>query len=172
MSHPLALAVFPAVDTAIAAARALHGIGISREQISVIARDHAESRALADRMDATPGVELEDSPLAARLGELSGQVLAAIALGLPGMGPIVAAGPLAAELGEAAGHAAGSLASVLKGAGLPSARADALQREVASGAVLVGAHIVGAHIAPPAVDAVRDALAAAGATTVDVLNWP
>ena len=154
------------------AAAALHALGISREQISVVAHSRADERALADRMDATPGVELEDSRPAALLGELGGHVLAAIAVVMPGIGPIVAAGPLAAELGEAAGHAAGSLASVLKGAGLPSARADALQREVAGGAVLVGAHIVGAHIAPPAVAAVRDALAAAGATTVDVLNWP
>jgi hypothetical protein len=166
MSHPLALAVFPSVATAVDAARTLHGIGIDREQISVIARDHAESRALANKMDATPGVELEDSRLAARLGELSGQVLAAIAVGMPGIGPIVAAGPLAAELGEAAGHAAGSLASVLRRAGLPPERADALQGEVARGAVLVGV-----HIQPADVDRVRDNLSAAGATRVDILSW-
>ena len=135
MSHPLVLATFPSVSSATAAARALHAIDVSREHISVVARDHAEARALADQMDATPGVELEDSRLAARLGELSGLVIAAIAIVLPGIGPIVTAGPLSAQLGDAAGHAAGSLASVLTSAGLPHERADALQREVAYGGV-------------------------------------
>ena len=106
---------------------------------------------LPTAFDATPGVDLEDSRPAARLGEFGGLVLAAIALVMPGIGPIVTAGPLAAELGEAAGHLAGSLASVLKSAGLPQERADALQREVARGAVLLGVHIT-----PPDVDRVRD----------------
>jgi hypothetical protein len=170
VSHPLALAGFPTAAAATDAARALHDLGIAREQISVLGRDHAESRNLADSMDATPGVELEDSPLAARLGELSGQVLAAIAVGLPGVGPIVAAGPLAAELADAAGHAAGSLASVLKRAGLPSERAEALQREVAKGTVLVGVHIVAPD--PDVMTArVRDCLATAGATELEIVNW-
>jgi hypothetical protein len=148
------------------AAVALHALGISREHISVVARNHDDARTLADRMDATPGVELEDSRPAALLGELSGTVLAAIALVMPGIGPIVAAGPLAAELGEAAGHAAGSLASVLESAGLSRDRADALQREVAQGAVLLGVHVV-----PPDVDRVRDALRAAGATELEMVTW-
>lgn len=167
MSHPLVLALFPTVATAVDAARALHGIGIDRDRISVVARDHAESRALAEKMDATPGVELEDSRLAGRLGEVTGEVLAAIALGLPGIGPIVAAGPLAAEFGEAAGHAAGSLASVLKRTGLPGERADALQHDITAGAVLVGV-----HSAPPDVERVVGTLSSAGATNVDVVNWP
>lgn len=166
MSHPLVLAMFPSVAPAVEAALGLHALGVGREQISVVARDHAQSRTLADRMDATPGVELEDSPLAARLGELSGQVLAAIAVGMPGIGPIVAAGPLAAELGEAAGHAAGGLASVLKRAGFPAERAETVQRDVARGAVLIGV-----HLATPDVDRVRDSLSRAGATHVDILTW-
>lgn len=166
MSHPLALAVFPSVSAATEAARALHGIGISREHISVVAHDHAEARSLADQMDATPGVELEDSRPAARLGELGGWVLAAIALVMPGIGPIVTGGPLAAELGEAAGHAAGSLASVLTSAGLPHERAEALQREVAHGAVLLGV-----HLAPPDVDRVRDSLSTAGAVRLEMVTW-
>ena len=148
------------------AARALHALGISREHISVVAHSHADARTFADRMDATPGVDLEDSRAAARLGELGGQVLAAIALVMPGIGPIVAAGPLAAELGEAAGHVAGSLASVLKGAGLPEERAEALQRGVAQGAVLLGI-----HVALPDVERVRDVLSASRATQLDVVTW-
>jgi len=166
VSHPLVLALFSNPSMATEAAAALHALGISREHISVVAHSHADARTLADRMDATPGVDLEDSRAAARLGELGGLVLAAIALVMPGIGPLVAAGPLAAELGEAAGHVAGSLASVLKAAGLPQERAEALQRGVAQGAVLLGV-----HVALPDVDRVRDGLSASGATQLEMGPW-
>ena len=152
---------------AVEAAGALHALGISKEQISVVAHSHADARALAERMDATPGVDLADSRPAARLGELTGSVLAAIALVMPGIGPIVAAGPLAAEFGEAAGHIAGSLASVLRSAGLSQEQADALQREVANGAVLFGV-----HVAPADVDRVRESLSANGGTHLATVTWP
>jgi hypothetical protein len=121
-------------------------------------------------MDATPGVDIEDSRRAAVLGELSGQVLAAIALVLPGVGPIVTAGPLSAGLGEAAGHVAGSVASVLANAGIPEARARALQADVERGAVLLGVHAVGRHGAAQ-VDIIRRALEAGGADHVDIAQW-
>ena len=166
MSHPLVLALFSTASTAAEAAGALHVLGISRDQISVVTHSHDDARSLAERMDATPGVDLEDSRPAALVGELGGRVLAAIALVMPGIGPIVTAGPLAAELGEAAGHLAGSLASVLKSAGLPQERADALQREVARGAVLLGVHVATADV-----DRVRDSLSAAGATALETVTW-
>ncbi|MET0166493.1 MAG: hypothetical protein ABW318_16000 [Vicinamibacterales bacterium] len=167
MSHPLALALFSNASNAAEAAGALHALGISKEHISVVAKSHADARTLADQMDATPGVDLEDSPTATRLGELAGRVLAAIAVVMPGIGPIVAAGPLAAELGEAAGHVAGSLVTVLKSAGVAQERAEALQREVARGAILLGV-----HVAPPDVDRVRASLSAAGATELEIVTWP
>jgi hypothetical protein len=167
VSHPLALGLFSTPSMAADAAGALHALGIGRESISVVAHTHADAQALADRMDATSGVDLEDSRPAARLGELGGRMLATVALVLPGIGPIVAAGPLAAELGEMAGHVAGSLASVLTSAGLPHERAEGLQREVARGAVLLGV-----HIAAPDVARVQESLSAAGATEIEMLTWP
>jgi hypothetical protein len=116
-------------------------------------------------MDATPGVELEDSRRAALLGGLAGRVLAAVALVMPGIGPIVAAGPLAAEFGEEAGHAAASLASVLTAAGVPPGRAAVLQHEIAQGSVLLGG-----YVAPPDVDGVRETLANSGATQLEIAN--
>lgn len=170
MSHPLVIALFSTASAAAAAARALHASGISREQISVVTRSHDEEGALAEQMDATPGADIEDSRRAALLGELSGQVLAAIALVMPGVGPIVTAGPLSAGLGEAAGHVAGSVASVLAGAGVPEDRAKALQAEVEAGAVLLGVHATGGS-APAQVDAIRRALEAGGPQRIDVANW-
>jgi len=117
-------------------------------------------------MDATPGVDIEDSRTAARLGELSGQVLAAIALVMPGIGPIVTAGPLSAGLGEAAGHVAGSVASVLSSAGLPESRAEALQQAVESGAVLLGVHAVDSDP-----ERVREILRRTGASDVETARW-
>lgn len=166
MSHPLVLALFPSAAAAASAARALHAIGITRDQISIVARSHDEEGALAEQMDASPGADIEDSRTAARLGELSGQVLAAIALVLPGIGPIVTAGPLSAGLGEAAGHVAGGVASVLGNAGVPQDRAEALQQAVERGELLVAV-----HCRPADVPAVRDALAPAGAQALDVVNW-
>lgn len=166
MAHPLVLALFGSPAAAAAAARSLHEYGVSRDDISVLSRSHDEEGALAEQMDASPGVDIEDSRAAARLGELSGQVLAAIAVVLPGIGPIVAAGPLSAGLGEAAGHVAGGLASTLKAAGVPEARADQMQDAVERGAVILAVHVV-----PDQIEPVRSALRSASPLELDVANW-
>ena len=167
MSHPLVVALFASPASAASAARARHAAGVTRDQISVVSRTHDEEGALAEQMDATPGADIEDSRPAARLGELGAQVLAAIALVLPGIGPIVAAGPLSAGLGEAAGHVAGSMASVLKSAGVREDRAEELQQRVERGAVLLGVHIRPGDQA----STVRDVLANAGAAEIELANW-
>jgi hypothetical protein len=145
----------------------MHALGVGRSQISVVSRNHDEAGALAEQMDASPGADIEDSRAAARLGELGGQVLAAIALVMPGIGPIVAAGPLSADLGEAAGHVAGGISSVLARAGVPEPRAIELQREVERGSVLLGVHVTTGDPAR-----VAEALEEAGAVNVEVANWP
>jgi len=61
---------------------------------------------------------------------------------------------------------AGSLASVLTSAGLPQEPAEALQREVAQGAVLLGVHVAASDG-----DRVRDSLSAAGATQLEMVTW-
>lgn len=177
--HPIILGLFDHSSAAAAAARALHAAGIPREQISVVCRNHDEEGALAQQMDATPGAEVEDSRPAARLGELSGFLLATIALVMPGVGPIVAAGPLSAGLGEAAGHVAGGLESVLSSAGVDAVRASALQDQVERGAILLGVHAAGqAAAGAPATSRrmatgseIRETLRAAGARDIEVVNW-
>jgi len=166
MSHPLVLGLYASPAAAAAAARSLHAIGVARVQISVVSRNHDEAGALAEQMDATPGADIEDSRPAARLGELGAQVLAAIALVLPGIGPIVSAGPLSAGLGEAAGHAAGGISSVLRHAGVPESAAEMLEEAVRDGAVLVGVHTTAAQAA-----SVRDALATTAAREIQIANW-
>jgi hypothetical protein len=142
MSHPLLMALFHDVSAAAGAARDLHALGIDLADLSVVARDHQTESTISRQIDATPGSEIEDSSTASRLGELSGYVLAAIAIGLPGTGALVAAGPLAAELGEVAGHVAGGLKSALIKAGMPDSEADKWRAQIESGeAILLGAHV-------------------------------
>jgi hypothetical protein len=164
--HPLVLALFDDPAAAAAAARDLRGLGIARQQVSVVARSHAEEGALADATGASPGSEIEDSAAASRLGELSGHLLAAIALVLPGIGSIVADGPLAAALGEAAGHVAGGIGKALRHAGLDDAEADHWQERIEQGAILVGAHVDRA-----AVSAVQEVFDRNRAAAVVQANW-
>jgi hypothetical protein len=141
MPHPLVLALFQDRPTAAEAASRLRAAGFGRGDLSVVAGTHQLEGALAQELGATPGAEIEDSRPAARLGEIGAHVLAAIAIVLPGIGPIVSGGPLAADLGEAAGHVAGGIASILENAGLDPAKALEWQAAVAQGALLLGAHV-------------------------------
>jgi hypothetical protein len=166
MSHPLVLALFSDPATAATAGRELRGLGIPREQISIVARTHDEEGALANASGGSPGSEIEDSRPAAQLGELSAHLLAAIALVMPGVGPIVADGPLAAGLGEAAGHLAGGLTRTLERAGLDADTAEAWASQIEQGSVLVGVHADAA-----AVDRVRAILERNGGTHVAVGVW-
>lgn len=159
MAHTVVLGLFNDASSAAAAARELRALGIARERVSIVARSHDEEGALASAADASPGVEIEDSLRATRLGELSGHLLAAIAIVMPGIGPIVADGPLAAGLGEAAGHLAGGLARTLEHAGLDRQEAHDWAGRIQQGAFLVGAHVTAEQAA-----AARDVLHTAGAT--------
>ena len=166
MTHPLVLALFRDRARAARAAAAVHDLGIDRGDLSVVSRSHHDETTLAREVDATPGGEIEDSRVAARLGELGGQILAAIAIVLPGIGPIVTAGPLAADLGEAAGHMAGGVASVLARTGLPEPRAAEWQTRVQRGDVLLGVHVRRGEE-----DAIASALRQQGADEVEVAEW-
>lgn len=61
---------------------------------------------------------------------------------------------------------AGGIASALARAGVSDERAEALQRAVEQGAILIGVHAQAGSLA-----AVRDALRASGATEVETANW-
>lgn len=140
MAHPLLLALFTSPAAAADAARGIRGLGVPADRVSIVARSHDEEGELARAADASPGSEIEDSRLAARFGELGAHLLAAIALVMPGIGPIVAAGPLAAGLGEAAGHIAGGIRRTLEAAGVPAGTATDIESRIEAGAILVGVH--------------------------------
>jgi hypothetical protein len=164
--HPVVLALFDDASTAAAAARHLRGLGVSREQVSIVARSHDAEGEVARASGASTGAEIEDSARASRLGELGAHLLAAIALVMPGIGPIVADGPLAAGLGEAAGHLAGGVARTLERAGLERSEAEQWESRIYDGAFLVGAHVDVASV-----DRVRSALEHEGGRPLRVGTW-
>jgi hypothetical protein len=167
MSHALVLGLFELPSNASDAARALRGLNIPRERVSIVARSHDEEVDLAEVSGGSPGSEIEDSRPAARLGELSAHLFSAIALVMPGIGSIVVDGPLAAELGEAAGHIAGGVARALERAGLPRSEADHWESRIEQGSVLVGAHVEDASA-----DRVGAVLTGCGAVRVARGVWP
>jgi hypothetical protein len=167
MSHPVVLALFDDAAAAAAAARGLRSFGVAPERVSIVARSHDEEGVVARAAGASPGSELEDSAAASRLGEVGAHLLAAIALVMPGIGPIVADGPLAAGLGEAAGHLAGAVGRTLEHAGLSHAEAHDWETRIRSGAFLVGAHVTS-----PDVQQVQDVLVRTGGREVTVGTWP
>jgi hypothetical protein len=141
-------------------------MGVPHEAVSVVARTHDEEGIIARASGASPGSELEDSATAARIGEISAHLLSAVALVMPGIGPIVADGPLAAGLSEAAGHVAGGIARTLERVGLSRAEADEWESRIKAGALLVGAHVTAEIV----VDA-RNALSGSGAERVVTVKW-
>ena len=167
MSHALVIALFEDPNVAGAAARELRALGIPPHRVSIVARSHDEEGALARAADASPGSEIEDSRVASRLGELSAHFIAAVAIAVPGIGPIVADGPLAAGLGEAAGHLAGGVARALERAGLSRREAEAWEARVRDGAVLIGAHVPASGV-----QEARERLTLSGASRVALCTWP
>lgn len=166
MSHALVMALFQDASAAAAAARDLRTLGIPRERVSIVARTHDEEGALSEAGGASPGSEIEDSPTASRLGELAAHLAAAVAVVIPGVGPIVADGPLSAALGEAAGHMAGDVSRALEHAGLESGEAARWEKRIEGGAFLVGAHVDRPHI-----ETARDILIRNGGSPVAVGTW-
>ena len=167
MSHPVVLALFEESSAATAAARSLRSFGVAREGVSVVARSQDEEGVLAEAAGASPGSEIEESLRASQLGELGAHMLAAVALVMPGVGPIVADGPLAAGMAEAAGHLAGDISQALERAGMSRSDAQLWETKIRGGAVLVGA-----HVEPTQVPGARDVLTSAGAAHVVVGSWP
>ena len=166
MSHALVMALFRDPAAAAAAAKALRASGIAREHVSILSRTHDEQGALARASGASPGSEIEDSRAASRLGELAAHLVAAVAVVIPGVGPIIADGPLSAAFGEAAGHVAGDVSRALERAGLDSAEAGEWEKRIEKGEI-----VVGAHVDRTSIENVSDLLVHSGGSPVAVGTW-
>ncbi len=125
-THSLVVGLFGFADKATAAARALRDMDVPHERVSIVARSHDEEGVIARASGGSPGSELEDSATAARIGEISAHLLSAVALVMPGIGPIVADGPLAAGSGGSRRSRCGRCGPHARASGTRSGRGRAV----------------------------------------------
>lgn len=130
-------------DKAFEAVRALKALGIPDHDISVVTR---QDRAISQ--DLTAGKVI---------GGVSGWLAGALAVDVPGVGPLIAAGPLAASM---VGMVGGGLIGALVDYGIHPGQGETYKRAIHEGHVLVAASAVDGV-------AVARVLKAAGAVQVD-----
>lgn len=124
------------------ASRAIQNLqaqGFTSEEISVVAKDRDDLRAI-DEETGTKAPEGMAAGAAAGgvLGGVTGLLAGVGALAIPGIGPILAAGPLAAALtGLAVGAGAGGLVGGLVGLGIPEDEAEEYEEHLNRGNILV-----------------------------------
>jgi hypothetical protein len=100
--------------------------GISRDHMGVVSPDHRDvmNTPKIGPLHETGGSDTAAGETAA-LGGLAGFAVGLLALAIPGIGPVVAAGPLAAGLaGAGIGAAAGGLIGYLKDVGVSEDEAE------------------------------------------------
>lgn len=124
--------VFDRSEQADAAANRLKAEGYPIEDLSVVMRPP----------DSPPQTNAEETEaekatiVGASAGALLGGAIGLIALTIPGIGPLLAAGPLAAAVsGALAGGALGAWVGSLVGLGIPTERAEEYERAVRAGGV-------------------------------------
>ncbi|NGZ78167.1 general stress protein [Saccharibacillus alkalitolerans] len=124
------------------ASQAIHNLqdrGFTSDEISVVAKDRNDLRAI----DEETGTKAPEGLAAGAatggvLGGVTGLLAGVGALAIPGIGPILAAGPLAAALaGMAVGAGAGGLVGGLVGLGIPEDEAQEYEGHLERGNILV-----------------------------------
>jgi hypothetical protein len=125
--------LYPTRQTARDAILALEAAGVPAHDISVVARTHAETEAVA--RDTGADDDLEDASHNRRLHDLV-DWLGSIGAAMPGFGPLVGTGNLGLAAARA-GDGPGGITGALVGAGIPVDEAQRLEREVLVGQILV-----------------------------------
>lgn len=152
------IATYATASDAEVSIQALHAIGITNEQISVMTLDSKAQGALAGAN--TVGKASDDAAVGAlqgaKLGLVGGLLVGVAALAIPGLGALLVVGPLAASLGltgvigtavtgagigTAVGGIGGMVASFAK-MGMSEAEAGQIEGDLRTGAVVVSAQEV------------------------------
>jgi hypothetical protein len=128
------VAVFDDPAEAEAAATALRQRGVPDGDISVVRRgEETPPPQSADETKSGTG-----TIAGASAGAIIGGALGLVALTIPGIGPLLAAGPIVAALGGAvAGGAVGGLVGSFAGLGVPTEEAKEYEEAVRGGSVVV-----------------------------------
>lgn len=136
---------FDRMEDAREAIRDLQDAGISRDQISLVARGQQDDRSemeklsITPREDTTDGTSIGENVAAGTaIGGLGGLLIGLSALAIPGIGPVVAAGPLATTIaGALSGAVGGGIIGALKDAGVPDEDAHFYGETVRRGGAIV-----------------------------------
>lgn len=166
--------LFDSFQEAQQAVEDLLRFGISRDKLSLFARDEHGSTDRQRELGATSAESAGAGALGGSLiGGAFGLLVGAGLLIVPGIGPVLAAGPLAAAVGVTAlgaglGAAAGGLLGGLMGAGVPEEEAHHYVEGVRRGGTLLSVETA-AHSA----DDVRQIMLRNGAIDLDnrVAEW-
>lgn len=169
--------VFNTMEDAQHAVRELESSGFVRDDISLIANKNASGRDVPGASGvtddtATTGIGSNvaaDAGIGAALGGIGGLIWSFAALGVPGVGPVLAAGPIIAALsGAGIGAVTGGVIGALTQSGIPEDEAHHYAEGVRRGGVLVTVHTNDADA-----ERARDILDRAGAVDMDdrASNW-
>ena len=121
-------------DAALAAAAQLRERGVADADISIVRQ--GEGSAPAESSENTKAGAGTVAGVSA--GAVIGGAIGLVALAVPGIGPLLAAGPIAAALGGAvAGGAVGGLLGSFAGLGIPTDEAEAYEAAVRAGSVVL-----------------------------------
>jgi hypothetical protein len=121
----------------------LHDAGFTEQNISVLFPDQETSRDFAHdkRTQAPAGINF-GAGTGGILGGALGWIVGMGSLGIPGVGPFIAAGPILAALsGAAVGAAVGGIAGGLIGLGIPEFQANLYEGKIRSGHILLLVHV-------------------------------
>lgn len=130
-------ALYDQVNDARRAVEELIGAGFQREQVSVVAAEPTAGTAAAAGIKEQQETGL-DAGRGALIGGLGGLLVGMVALVLPAIGPVMAAGPLAIALvGAGAGTITGGLVGALIEFGLDQEEAEQYSEGVRRGGILV-----------------------------------
>lgn len=142
------LGLFAEPQEADKAVDELQEAGIKKEDISIIVREESRPKVPSGRRvevakDAAAGVTTGGA-----IGGIAGLIIGIVAITVPGLGLLIAAGPLAVSLGlvqiggttlagAITGAAAGGIIGGLVGLGVPEERAKAYEEAVRKGQILL-----------------------------------
>lgn len=132
--------LFDDASDAQAVVRELNELGIDRDQISIMANRSGDAltRDTAPEVTTTGEDAMAGAGIGAVAGGIGGLIVGLVALPIPGLGPVIAAGPIAAALtGAGIGAVTGGVIGALTHVGVPEEHAQHYAEGVRRGGTLV-----------------------------------
>ena len=134
--------IFDGPNHAEQALNGLKNAGFNPEQVSVVAKESAETRQMVENTGMGTGEAAGSGAVAGTvIGGVAGWLLGISALAIPGIGPIVGAGIIGTTLaGAGIGAATGGLIGALTAEGVDEEDAKGYQENVRQGSILLTVH--------------------------------